>query len=208
MEKYRLPSDEVPSSLYRIHYPGSRTNNSPREDFVATHTSKIYDEDDDDEFKRDLEKQFTWSCDDPIPFISLFSDREHAENWGLKQPWIGKRPRLSHDNWALYVIDTTQLEDAYFFKLSYLTENLGLELPNKARQHTMGTYLCLYNVPAAAVAEKIEPREVENSRNERRIRKREEANKWDYLEGYDSSEREAYQENYNTIIEKNLDGDW
>lgn len=40
------------------------------------------------------------------------------------------------------------------------------------------------------------------------MRREEAADKWDYLEGYDSSEREAYQENYNTIIEKNLDGDW
>ena len=51
---------------------------------MATHRSKVYADDDDDELKRDIVKQFTWSCDDPIPFISLFSNLEHAENWGLK----------------------------------------------------------------------------------------------------------------------------
>lgn len=163
MEKYRLPSDKVPSCLYRIDYPGSRTKYFPSEGFVATHRSKVYDEDDDDEFKRDIVKQFTWGCDDPIPFISLFSDREHAENWGLKQPWIGKRRHLSRDNWALYVIDTTQLEDAYFFRLNYLIAELGLELPDKASQHIGGTYLSLYNIPAAAVAERVEPAEVQDS---------------------------------------------
>lgn len=130
---------------------------------MATHRSKVYDEDYDDEFKRDIVKQFTWGCDDPIPFISLFSDPEHAENWGLKQPWIGKRRHLSRDNWALYVIDTTQLEDAYFFRLSYLVAELELELPDKANQHIGGTYLCLYNIPAAAVAASFKPTEVEES---------------------------------------------
>ena len=35
-----------------------------------------------------------------------------------------------------------------------------------------------------------------------------EAEKWDYLDGYDSSECEALQENWNTIIEKNLKDNW
>jgi len=130
---------------------------------VATHRSKVYYENDVDEFKRDIVKQFTWWCDDPIPFISLFSDREHAENWGLKRPWLGKKRHLPHDNWALYVIDTAQLEDVYFFRLNYLVEVLGLELPDKASQHIGGTYLCLYNIPVTAIVERLDPAEVEDS---------------------------------------------
>lgn len=162
MEKYRLSSDKLPPSLYRIDYPGSRTKYSPSKGFLAAHRSKVYDEHL-DEFKRDIVKQFTWNCDDPVPFISLFSDREHAEHWGLKQPWIGKRRHLSRDNWALYVIDTTQLEDAYFFRLKFLIEELGLELPYMASQHISGTYLCLYKIPADAI-KRVEPADVKDGR--------------------------------------------
>jgi hypothetical protein len=38
------------------------------------------------EFRSDVVKHFTWSCKESLPFINLFSDIEHAENWELKQP--------------------------------------------------------------------------------------------------------------------------
>ncbi|KAH3463530.1 hypothetical protein KXV78_000783 [Aspergillus fumigatus] len=202
--EYRLSNESVPSRLYRIDYPGSRTGYSGSEGFIAAHRTKTYADQANSEFKRDIVKQFTWDCRDPVPFISLFSDREHAENWGLKQPWRGKAPYLSRSNWALYVIDTNRLEDACFFRLQDLVEDLGLRLPDKADQHVSGTY-----IPPAAIVERIDPEQVKIDRDSRLAMKREEAaEKWDYLDGYDSSEREALQENWNTIIEKNLEGIW
>jgi hypothetical protein len=78
--EYRLSNESLPSSLYRIDYPGSRTSYSRREGFMAAQRTKTYGDQADSEFKRDIVKQFTWDCKDPVPFISLFSDREHAEN--------------------------------------------------------------------------------------------------------------------------------
>ncbi|RAL06637.1 uncharacterized protein BO97DRAFT_358359, partial [Aspergillus homomorphus CBS 101889] len=139
---------------------------------------------------------------------------KHAENWGLKQPWRGKAPYLSRSNWALYVIDTNRLDDACFFRLQDLVKDLELRLPDKADQHISGTYLCLHNIPSAAIVEKIDPEQVKNGifkrlcEDSRLAMKREEAaEKWDYLDGSDS-EREALQENWNTIIEKNLEDSW
>ncbi|KAH1445745.1 hypothetical protein KXW65_003964 [Aspergillus fumigatus] len=206
--EYRLSNESVPSRLYRIDYPGSRTGYSKSEDFIAAHRRKTYADQANSEFKRDIVKQFTWDCRDPVPFISLFSDREHAENWGLKQPWVGKAPYLSRSNWALYVIDTNRLEDACFFRLQDLVECLGLRLPDKADQHISGTYLCLHNIPPAAILERIEPEQVKKWDSRLAMKRVEAAEKWDYLDGYDSSEREALQENWNTIIEKNLEDSW
>ncbi|KAE8391093.1 hypothetical protein BDV23DRAFT_171855 [Aspergillus alliaceus] len=142
---------------------------------------------------------------DPVPFISLFSDREHAENWRLKQPWHGKATCLPRSDWVLYVIDTNRLHDACFFRLKDLVEGLGLKLPDKADQHIGGTYLCLHNIPPAAIVERIDPEQVQYDRDDRLTTKRVKAEKWDYLDSYNSSEREALQENWNTIIEKNLE---
>ncbi|KAB8255433.1 hypothetical protein BDV32DRAFT_142062 [Aspergillus pseudonomiae] len=194
--------------LYRIDYPGSRTSYSPSGGFMAAQRTKTYDDQADSEFKRDIVNQFTWSCKDPAPFISLFFDREHAENWGLKQPWRGKATYRSHDDWALYVIDTDHLVDACLFGLKDLVEGLSLELPDKANQHISGTYLCLHKIPPAAVMERIDSEQVQYDREDRLATKRAEAERWDCFDDYDSSEYEALRENYNTIIEKNLEDNW
>ena len=161
MEKYILSNEDVPSTLYRIDYPGSRTIYSQVGGFVAADRMKVYEGQKDAEFRRDIEKQFTWGCRDPLPFISLFSDREHAENWGLRQPWRGNTSHLSHNDWALYVIDTSRLGDTCFMSLRDLVDGLKLILPDKASQHIPGTYVCLHRIPSAAVVERIGPKQVQ-----------------------------------------------
>jgi hypothetical protein len=116
------------------------------------------------EFKKAVEDQFTWSCRAALPFISLLSDREHAENWSLKEPWRGdKHPE---GDWSLQVIDTTLLENTSnrFFKLSDLVEELGLNIPERAGQHVRGAFLCLHHIPAEAIVESRKPREVEEGK--------------------------------------------
>lgn len=163
MDKYRLSNDHLPSDLYRIDYPGSRTAYSPQDGFVAADTTKVYLEADEDEFKKDIVKQFTWACRDPLPFITLFSDREHAENWGFKQPWLGKMPHESRSSWSLCVIDTERLDSHCLFKLEELVASLELQLPNKAEQHINDAYLCMYSIPKTAIVEELDPDQVEIS---------------------------------------------
>ena len=161
MERYLLSKNDLPSTLYRIDYPGSRTIYSPSEGFVATDRLKVYAAQDILEFKQDIVNHFTWRCRNPGPFISFFSDREHAENWGLKQPWRGHASGRSRDAWALYVIDTQRLDETCFFSLKDLVEGLGLELPDKANQHIPGTYLCLHNLPSTAIIDIVGPEQVQ-----------------------------------------------
>jgi len=115
-----------------------------------------------DLFKRAIVKHFTWSCRDPLPFISLFSDREHAENWGRKEPWGVNES--SEGSWALYTIDTAELINTNFFKLSDLVEKLSLEIPLGARQHIKSAFLYLHHVPAKAIVENKTPAEVEKGK--------------------------------------------
>ena len=114
METYMC--SDVPPELYRVDYLGSRTTWTSQEGFKAADTSRAFGGKDLLDFKRSIEKSFTWSYRDPLPFISLFSDREHAENWGCKEPWLGDD--RSEGGWTLYVIDTESRGTTSFFKLS------------------------------------------------------------------------------------------
>ena len=94
-----------------------------------------------------------------MSFVSLFSDREHAENWGCKEPW--RAGRGCNDDWSLCVIDTTVLKDTNrFLKLSDLLEELDLDLPVRAGQHIRGAFLCLHRIPIEAIVEERSPGEV------------------------------------------------
>ena len=111
------------------------------------------------EFKQAIEKHFTWGCRDRLPFISLFSDRSHAENWGCKEPWRGHG--TSEGGWALHTVSTIHLESKSFFKLSDLVEKLCLEIPEGAKQHIHGAFICLHHIPATAIVEKRSGEEVQ-----------------------------------------------
>ncbi|KAF7126146.1 hypothetical protein CNMCM5793_002568 [Aspergillus hiratsukae] len=207
MEKYQLSKERLPLELYRIQYPGSRTTYFEEEGFTAAHRTKVYREQDVDDFKSDVVKQFTWHCRDPLPFISLFSDLDHAENWGLKRPWQGDAADSNDNEWTLFVIDTKLLDSSCFFNLEDLVNGLRLEIPDKAEQHISGAYLCLHTIPAFAIVDKMDPGQVGEDSFERYLDRKYSQKKWGYLDG-SGSEREALQENWNTIFEKNMEDNW
>ncbi|KJK73966.1 hypothetical protein H634G_10755 [Metarhizium anisopliae BRIP 53293] len=204
MEAYRVPNDKLPRELYRVDYPESRTTYNPGEGFVAGDSAKNYEGDIYDS-KQDIIKQFTWSYRNPLPFISLFSDLEHAENWGLEEPW--RDPSSSaRGNWTLYVVDTELLVDPTFFRLADLVQRLQLQIPEKAQQPIDGAYLCLQRIPASSIMKHRDWKEIVDNKEDRRQLK--EDQQYDYLHGYSDSEREVLQENWNTIFEKNMEDNW
>ena len=162
MDAYRLSNQWLPPELYRVDYHGSRTIYSQTEGFLAAHRTKVYGSLDINVFRRDLEKYFTWSSQVPTPFISLFSDWDHAENWGLEQPWASHVIHHRSGHWTLRVIDTRRLVEPYIFRSEDLVNSLELKLPDEAKQHTEDTFLCLYAIPVAAVVEHWDPQEVKN----------------------------------------------
>jgi hypothetical protein len=158
MDSYVFCKIDIPIVLYRVNYPGSRTAFSCTEGFSASDTTKVYNTNE-REFKQAIVNQFTWSCRASLPFISLFSDREHAESWGRKEPW--RRHKGLSDDRSLHVIDTTKLKDTTrFFKLSDLSEQLDVDLPVRASQHISGAFLCLHRIPIEAIVEERSPGEV------------------------------------------------
>ena len=194
---------------------------SPGEGFRAADTTKAFGIGELNDFKRAVEK---WSCHDALPFISLFSDREHAESWGRKHPW-NKVSNLDC-NWSLNIVDTTQLKaTTTFFKLSTLVEKMNLVLPAGALLHVKGAFICMHRIPATALAGQRNPQQVEKGRVcscwlvnigglldiDRRERKQDaESDVYDYLGecGDDDSDREMLQENWNTIFDKNMEESW
>lgn len=163
MDGYICSILDLPDELYRVNYPGSRVAFSTEEGFVASDTTKTFDADALDDFKRAIEKQFAWRCRDRLPFISLFSDREHAENWGRKEPWRGNDS--SEGSWSLHIINTVELRNTHkFFKLSDLVEKLSLDIPEGAGQHIRGAFICLHRIPATAIVERRSPAEVEEGK--------------------------------------------
>ncbi|ORX94459.1 hypothetical protein BCR34DRAFT_629189 [Clohesyomyces aquaticus] len=207
MDPYVCSEFEIPDTLYRVDYPGSQTVFSSTSGFTSADTTKVFPAHELDEFKQAIVNQFTWSSRASSPFISLFSDREHAENWGCKEPWRGHKDKKG--DWSLCAIDTTVLKDTgRFFKISDLVEELGLKIPGPAGQHVRGAFVCLHRIPAEAVIERTSAKEVEEDRQDRREALYCEKIDMDYLGEYSGSEREAMQENYNTIFEENMENNW
>jgi hypothetical protein len=163
MDKYICAIRDLPDIIYRVDYPGSRTTFSTQEGFVAADTNKVFGANELNDFKRAIEGHFTWSHRASSPFISLFSDREHAENWACKEPW--RENNGSRGGWALYVIDMDGLKNmTSFFKLNDLVERLNLDIPEGAQQHMQGAFVCLHHIPATAIVDKRTPAEVEEGK--------------------------------------------
>jgi hypothetical protein len=112
----------MPGKLYRVDCPGSRTPFASTEGFSASDTTKVYGASDLVECKQAIVYQFTCSCRARLPFISLFPNHEHGENWGQKEPWRGRKGHGSDR--SLHLIDPTTLKDTHcFFKLTIYEES-------------------------------------------------------------------------------------
>ena len=86
MDPYICHKSDIPNTLYRVHYPESQTAFSDDGGFSAADTTTIYAANKLIKFKKTIVNQFTSSRRANLLFISLFSDREHAVNWGRKEP--------------------------------------------------------------------------------------------------------------------------
>ena len=80
MDGYRCYVEALPRQLYRVDYPGSQTIFSYEEGFKAADTTTFYGKDI-KTFKEAGMNHLNWAYRGALPFISVFSDREHAENW-------------------------------------------------------------------------------------------------------------------------------
>ncbi|EED14475.1 hypothetical protein TSTA_106850 [Talaromyces stipitatus ATCC 10500] len=199
MNQYCCRPEELPLHLYRVHYPESQTTLTG-EGLKATDTTTLYGNSTHELslFKQAVEDHFTWGYRGRSPFISFFSDRNHAENWGCTEPWRGSNPHS--EEWTLCTIDISLLDGVHVFKVSRLVDALGVRIPKRAEQHEGGSYICLHKVPAHAIREKRAGINVKYSQeygDEHR----------DPCFGYDSDDS-AVQNNINDDLIKMIEGDW
>lgn len=143
---------QLPRNLYRVQYSGCNTEASDT-GLSAADTISFFDEQALPQFRKSIVNQFTRDNRTPTPYISLFSDHTHAENWALK---MGDDVQLLH-------VDTAQLADSFIFKLSTLISALPVTIPDAAAQHIQGAYLCLHRVPRNAIVAVIDRDDIATS---------------------------------------------
>ncbi|KAK0672647.1 hypothetical protein QBC41DRAFT_313085 [Cercophora samala] len=153
--------DNLPHELYRVQYPESQTSYT-WQGLQAANTITVYKDSDEDrsQFKHDVKSHFTWHYRGNSPFISLFSDKTYAENWARSEPWRGRNPQA--EQWAVLTIDTTTLlkEGINLFKLQTLVDKFDLQIPKAAQTHIRHAYICLHEIPTAAITEARGPCEL------------------------------------------------
>ncbi|KAJ2896186.1 hypothetical protein MKZ38_005754 [Zalerion maritima] len=149
----------LPLELYRVSYPGTRTAYSPTTGLTAADTKSTFSASSLDEAKElrlAVEKQFTWTNRNPTPFISLFSDRGHAERWATKEPWLRTHAPRQH-RWTLHIIDTNMLlASTAVYRLGDLVKILGVDIQGGARAHLGQGVICLHQVPANAITQSLD----------------------------------------------------
>ena len=126
MHQFRFDVTSLPAKLYRVQYLDCRTIYRFATGLHARDTSTFYSENEKNDFRQSIVNQFTWSWRQPTPYITVFSDQKHAENWALSYS------RRKGDICEVIRIDSRELQDVYVFKLSDLQARLDLEVPEGA----------------------------------------------------------------------------
>lgn len=139
------PSD----TLYRIQYEGCATTYSPHSGLTAKDTSTFYTDCDDIyiDFGGAVEDHLCWRKHYDSPFISVFGNKQHAENWALD--WSKRH----HDKICqVFEIKASKLVRSYIFSAHEIRENLPLQVSEKAEASIKDEYLICYRIPAQAIA--------------------------------------------------------
>ncbi|KAJ5543648.1 hypothetical protein N7513_004780 [Penicillium frequentans] len=155
MNKFRLSPTDVPTSLYRVQYGDSMTAYDIHEGLEAADTVTFYDDDGGDEqeaedtlqeFGDEVEQHLSWNTDYKSMFISLFSQRRHAENWMLD-----RYTRLGSRNCTLLQISTATLNGFLIFRAEEIVDALSLSIPEAAQASVAREYLIAHYIPPRAI---------------------------------------------------------
>lgn len=148
-----LACSSLPEFFYRVQYGSTSTKTTfdmengflaDDPDLMINNLTTLKDR---------VQLAFTWSSRSASPFINVFSDRTHAENWALK--WC-------RDGGIIYKISMAELGDMKVFKLSTMVQQFNIELVDGARQHEEGAYLCLHHIPIEAVMSYLDADNIAN----------------------------------------------
>lgn len=160
MDRLHHESVRIPQYLYRVQFPGCNTTWTD-EGIFATENISILSRDYLSDYLRSIEEHFLREERLPIPYISLFSHREHAEIWALKLPGnpdirvlqistrklITRRSRssLSHTYTRPQILPLPSLLQKF---------HLPVSSPNSIKHHSIDSaYLIPHHVPARAIVD-------------------------------------------------------
>ncbi|PLN84982.1 hypothetical protein BDW42DRAFT_161387 [Aspergillus taichungensis] len=171
MNTFCLSPADVPGSLYRVQYEDSMTTYDIYGGLKAVNTVTLYDDDGDEqeedidpqEFGDAVQQHLTWDTDYESTFISLFSQRRHAENWMLD-----RHTRLGSRNCTLLQIDTAALNGFFIFRAQEIVDALSLSIPEAAQASVAKEYLIAHCIPPRAIIRSQTVDEIIAARNPRR----------------------------------------
>lgn len=155
MNTFCLSPTDVPTSLYRVQYGDSKTAYDIHEGLEAADMVTFYDDDGGDEqeaedtlqeFGDEVERHLSWDTDYESMFISLFSQRRHAENWMLD-----RYTRLGSRNCTLLQISTATLNGFFIFRAEEIVDALSLSIPEAAQASVAREYLIAHYIPPRAI---------------------------------------------------------
>lgn len=88
----------------------------------------------------------TWDHECRSMFISLFSDKRHAENWMLQ-----RKSQYRSKNCTILEIYTAELGNSKVFRAEKIVDILSLPIPKKASASVAKEYLVAHRIPPVAI---------------------------------------------------------
>ncbi len=148
MNFFDLDPRQLPSAtLYRVQYDGCETIYHPISGLTAQDTETFYDDYDDIfvDFGRAVKDHLCWRRVTSL-FISLFADKQHAENWALH--WSAHHGGRSCQ---VFEISASKMVGSYVFHADEIRKTLGLRVPPMAEASIPDEYLVAWNIPQRAI---------------------------------------------------------
>jgi len=150
MNFFDLDPRKLPTTtLYRVQYDGCMTIYNPPSGLSARDNQTVYDRERDDmftDFGGAVEDHLCWRKNRRSPFISLFANKRHAENWALD--WSERHQGRLCD---VFEINAPELVGSYVFHAYELWESLCLQVPAKAEASIPNEYLVTHGIPRRAI---------------------------------------------------------
>ncbi|MCJ1326844.1 hypothetical protein MMC10_003510 [Thelotrema lepadinum] len=172
MDILRSTRNTLPTRLFRVEYETARSssssisNNASFPDLLAADeetTFLLHDEQQpflqDNAFKQAIKAHCNWDKDEKSPFLSVFSDKEDAIQWGLAAPWNCNRRGAAKFDFKVYEFETTLIaSQVYIYELERLMSRIHITFPKSTKRGRSGLttddeYLVLHRIPGSSIVE-------------------------------------------------------
>lgn len=150
MDRHHRESIQLPQYLFRVQFPGCNTTWTDEGLSATDHINSPLTKDYLSDYLRSIEEHFLRDERLPIPYISLFSHREHAEIWALKLPSPDIRLLQISTRKLVRKSSTTNTQ---VLRLGTLVQKFRLTVPLGRQDYIEDAYLVSHHVPAKAIVD-------------------------------------------------------